>query len=87
MSEFDQSKNGLLYFNNEGIINEDVERYSVDKAIEYYYPDDFARNVDDVRKRLERLESDYYQSGFKTIREWAEDREEYDKYKDSTGHD
>lgn len=64
-----------------------VEPFSVDEAIKYYYPDEWSSDIEDIKKRLASYEDDYYRSGFMTLKEWGEDREKYDVYKDSTGHD
>lgn len=64
-----------------------VEPFSVDEAIKYYYPDEWSSDIEDIKERLASYEDDYYSSGFMTLKEWGEDREKYDVYKDSTGHD
>ncbi len=64
-----------------------VEPFSVDEALKYYYPDELADSEERVRKVMAGFEADYYNSGAKTIQEWAEERERYDSYKDSTGKD
>lgn len=67
-------------------ISNGVEEYSVDKAIKYYYPS-WANDIEDAKKRLQNLESDYYRSGYKTLKKWGQSMENYEVYKDSTGHD
>ena len=64
-----------------------VEPFSVDEAIKYYYPDEWSSDIEDIKERLASYEDDYYSSGFMTLKEWGEEREKYDVYKDSTGHD
>ena len=60
-----------------------VEPFDVKKALEYYYPDDLTGDENEVEANVASLESDYYFSGAKTIKEWAKAREEYDRDKDS----
>ena len=60
-----------------------VEPFDTKKALEYYYPDDLTGDESEIEASVAKLESDYYYSGAKTIKEWAKDREEYDLNKDS----
>ena len=62
-----------------------VEPFSVDEALKYYRPD-MALNEEQARCGMASLEHDYYSSGERTLAEWARKREEYDVYKDATGH-
>lgn len=60
-----------------------VEPFDAKKALEYYYPDDLTDNEAKIEASILSLESDYYYSGARTIKEWAKAREEYDLNKDS----
>ena len=64
-----------------------VEPFSVDEAIKYYYPDEWSSDIEDIKSRLASYEDEYYRSGFMTLKEWGEYRENYDVYKDSTDRD
>lgn len=64
-----------------------VEPFSVEKALKYYYPDELTGDENRIKKIVASFESDYYGSGFDNLKDWAEDREKYDVYKDSTGED
>lgn len=63
-----------------------VEPFSVDEGLKYYRPD-MALNEEQARSSMARLEHNYYSSGARTLAEWGKKKEEYDVYKDSTGHD
>lgn len=59
-----------------------VEPFDIKKALEYYYPDDLTGDESKIEASVAKLESDYYYSGARSIKEWAEAREEYDLNKD-----
>ena len=63
-----------------------VEPFDIDKALSYYRPDELTNDEETIRNNMAAFENEYYASGSKTIKEWAEEREKYDVYKDSTGH-
>lgn len=60
-----------------------VEPFDTEKALKYYYPDDLTGDEAKIEANVSNLESDYYHSGARTIKEWAKAREEYDQDKDS----
>ena len=64
-----------------------VEPFSVEEALKYYYPDELTNDPDKIKSIMASFESDYYSSGARTLKEWAVEKEKYDIYKDSTGHD
>ena len=64
-----------------------VEPFNVDEALKYYYPDELTGDENRIRNIVANLESEYYGSGFSTLKEWAEDKEKYDINKDATGND
>lgn len=68
-------------------IENGVEPFSVNEALKYYYPDELTGDEERIKNIVAGLESDYYYSNAKTLKEWAEEREKYDVTKDSTGND
>lgn len=68
-----------------GALAAGIEQFDVEKAQKIYQID--LKNKELLTRKMAELELDYYESGARTLEEWADERDGYEAVKDSTGHD